>query len=199
MNVVKLAVVGMITVVLLLAGSTANVNGNAFGNPKAPVTIEVFSDFQCPGCKAFHDNDLPHIMTDYVTPGKVYLVYRYFPLQMHLYGRSCAEYACAAARVGRYLKVAEALFAQQSAITANGKVEDVVNSVLTPTESKTVASLLRSPEVQREIDTDLEEGKAVPVKATPTLWVTAHGRSEAVSWPLNYALFKQYIDALVGK
>ena len=182
----------------LMAGSTANVNGNTFGNAKAPVTIEVFSDFQCPACKAFHDNEFQRILTDYVVPGKVYVIYRYFPLAGHRYGRKCAEFACAAARVGRYHEVADALFARQAAIEANGEVE-VVNSVLTPTEQKTVKSLLKSLEVQHEIDTDYQEGTMVPVKGTPTLWVTAHGKSEAVSWPMNYGFFKQYIDGLLAR
>ena len=199
MKALKRISVGLIAGWVLTAGSMANVEDNAFGSPKAPVTIEVFSDFQCPGCKWFHDNDFQRIMTDYVVPGKVYVIYRYFPLQMHPYGRACAEFACAAARVGRYQKVADALFAQQATITAVGNVEAVANSVLTPTEQKTVKSLLKSPEVQKEIDTDIEEGKAVPVASTPTLWVTAHGRSEIVKGPINYDLFKQYIEALLKK
>jgi protein-disulfide isomerase len=199
MNAVKLLAVVPIAVVVLLAGSTANVNGNAFGNPKAPVTIEVFSDFQCPACKSFHDNEFQHIMTDYVVPGKVYFVYRYYPLQGHPYGRPCAEFVCAAAQVGRYQKVAEALFAEQAAIAHTGNVEAVADSVLTPTEAKTVKSLLKSPEVQRAIETDMAEGNAVPVTGTPTLLVTARGKSTPVSWPLNYTLFRQYIDGLLAK
>jgi protein-disulfide isomerase len=187
----------VIGAVALVAGSTANIDNNTFGNPKAPILIEVFSDFQCPGCKYFHDNDFPRLMTDYVVPGKVYVIYRYFPLQMHPYGRPCAEWACAAAHVGRYQKVADALFAAQQAIAVTGSVEAVANSVLTPTEQKTVKSLLKSPEVQGEIDGDVAEGKAVPVESTPTLWVTAHGRSEVVKGPVNYDLFKQYLDALL--
>jgi hypothetical protein len=58
---------------------------------------------------------------------------------------------------------------------------------------------LQSPEVKKAIDTDIEEGKAVPVPSTPTLWVTAHGRSEILPGPVNYELFKQYIDALLKK
>jgi protein-disulfide isomerase len=183
----------------LVAGSTANVDNNTFGNPKAPIMIEVFSDFQCPACKYFHDNEFQRVMTEYVVPGKVYVIYRYFPLPMHPYGRVCAEYACAAARVNRYQKVADALFAQQTTIEATGNVESVVDSVLTPTEQKAVKSLLKSPEVRKAIDTDVEEGKAVPVPSTPTLWVTAHGRSEIVKGPVNYDLFKQYLDALLRK
>ena len=187
----------VIGAVALMAGSTANVDNNTFGNPKAPILIEVFSDFQCPGCKYFHDNDFPKLMTDYVVPGKVYVIYRYFPLQMHPYGRTCSEWACAAAHVGRYQKVADALFAAQQAIAVTGGVEAVANSVLTPTEQKTVKSLLKTPEVQSEIDGDVAEGKSVPIESTPTLWVTSHGRSEAIKGPLNYDLFKQYLDALL--
>ena len=75
----------------------------------------------------------------------------------------------------------------------------MVDSVLTPTEQKAVKALLKSPDVQKEIDTDLEEGKVVPVPSTPTLWVTAHGRSEIVKGPVNYDLFKQYLEALLKK
>ena len=199
MKAVKLAGVVLIAVWVLAAGSTANIHNNTYGNSKAPVMIEVFSDFQCPGCKYFHDHEFQNIMTDYVVPGKVYVIYRYFPLAMHPYGRVCAEYACAAAHVNRYQKVADALFAQQAAIAAAGNVEAVANSVLTPTEQKAVQSLLKSPEVQKQIDLDLEEGKAVPVPSTPTLWVTAHGKSEIVKGPINYDLFKQYLEALLKK
>ena len=34
---------------------------NTFGNPKAPLLIEVFSDFECPACKYFHDNEFQKI------------------------------------------------------------------------------------------------------------------------------------------
>jgi hypothetical protein len=71
--------------------------------------------------------------------------------------------------------------------------------VLTPSELKTVKSLLKSPEVQKEIDTDIAEGKQVPVPSTPTLWVTSHGKSQALTWPLDYTLFKKYIDGLLTK
>jgi protein-disulfide isomerase len=199
MNAVKMLAVALVAGVALIAGSTANINGNAFGSPKAPVMLEVFSDFQCPACKGFHDHDFQRIMTDYIVPGKVYLVYRYFPLAGHPYGRMCAEYVCAAAHVGKYQKVADAVFAQQSGIATSGKVEDVVNSVLTPAEAKTVKSLLKSPEVQHQIETDMAEGQQVPVGSTPTLWVTAHGKSTPVAWPLDYRFFKQYVDGLLAK
>ena len=47
MNAVRLTAVVLVAIAVLVAGSTANINGNAYGTPKAPVTIEVFSDFHC--------------------------------------------------------------------------------------------------------------------------------------------------------
>jgi protein-disulfide isomerase len=183
----------------LTAGSTANTNGNTYGDPHAPIVIEIFSDFQCPGCKALHDETFQLLMHDYVVPAKAFIIYRYFPLNMHPFGRPCAEFACAAARIGRYQKVADALFAQQASISASGKVEDVVNGVLTPTEARRVKSLLHDPAVQREIQADISEGNRVPIAGTPTLWVTHAGKSQAVTWPINYTLLKSYLDALLVK
>ena len=87
----------------------------AMGSPTAPVTMEVFASFDCPHCKDLHDNTLPLIIRDYVVPGKVYLVNREFPLagQYHPFAREAADYAVAAARIGKYQQVADALFRNQ--------------------------------------------------------------------------------------
>lgn len=199
MTRMKLAI-ALLAAVVLVAGSTANIKGNTYGDPRAPILLEVFSDFQCPSCKLFHDSQFQQIMKDYVVPGKVYVIYRYFPLAMHPYGRLCAEFACAAARVERYGKVADVLFAEQTAIAATGKVEETVNKVLTPTEARTVKSLLKSPEVQQEINADLAEGALVPVNGTPTLWVTPKGKkSQPITSPIDYNLLKSYFDSLLAK
>jgi protein-disulfide isomerase len=195
----KLLAVALAAAAALAAGSTDNTVGNTYGDPHAPVLIEIFSDFQCPACKTLHDEVFQSLMREFVVPGKVYIIYRYFPLAMHPFGRPCAEFACAAARIGRYQKVADALFAQQTSIAMSGKVEEVVDSVLTPTEARKVRSLLQDPGVQREIRTDLAEGNLVPVSGTPTLWVTRSGKSQVVNWPINYTLFKSYLDALLAK
>jgi protein-disulfide isomerase len=53
------------------------------GDPNAPITLEVFSDFQCPACKTLYEGTLQPLMKDFVVKGKVYLVHRDFPLAMH--------------------------------------------------------------------------------------------------------------------
>ena len=53
------------------------------GNPDAPVKIVVYSDFECPFCKQFH-NTMNEIMDTYKASGDVAWVFRQFPLeQLH--------------------------------------------------------------------------------------------------------------------
>src|SRR5215475_850941 len=78
--------------------------GKTMGNPSAPILLELYSDFMCPHCKHLHEDILPAIIVDFVKSGKAYLVFREFPLNIpqHVYSRPAANYATAAARIGKY-------------------------------------------------------------------------------------------------
>src|SRR5579863_8747330 len=99
----KLFAVALVALIPCLAASLGDVEkSRSIGNPAAPVRIDVYSDFQCPACKLFHETLLPIMIRDYVVPGKVYIVFREFPLAMHPYSREAAGYAVAATQVGKY-------------------------------------------------------------------------------------------------
>src|ERR1051326_3916029 len=85
--------------------------GKVLGNPTAPIVMELYSDFMCPHCKVLHDTVLPSIINDFVTSGKACLVFREYPLNIpqHVYSRPAAAYATAAARIGKYQAVTDAL------------------------------------------------------------------------------------------
>jgi protein-disulfide isomerase len=193
----------LVLLAMLTCGAAGNdiIKGNTYGAPNAPLMIEVFSDFECPACKSFHDNEVPQLMRDFVLPGKAYLIYRYFPLAMHPHGRPAAEFVCAAAQIGKYQEVAEALFARQQQWSGDGKVEQAVNNVLTASQQQKVRSLLKSPAVQDEINHDMEEGKSVPVQGTPSLLITYRLRRTPVNGVgvLNYTLVKALLDDLLKK
>lgn len=53
-------------------------NPRALGQAIAPVTVEVWSDFQCPACDAFATTIEPDLIDQYVATGKVHLIYRDF-------------------------------------------------------------------------------------------------------------------------
>ena len=53
-------------------------SGRALGDPAAPVTLDVWGDFQCPNCKNFAQTVLPQLVDKYVATGKVRVVYHDF-------------------------------------------------------------------------------------------------------------------------
>ena len=71
------------------------------------------------------------MVKDYVTPGKAHLVYRYFPLPKHIYGRKAAELVSACARLGKYAPAADILFARQDSWSKDGRLEETLAAILT--------------------------------------------------------------------
>lgn len=183
---------------LLLWPAMAAVNdidpNKTAGNPSAPVTVQIFSDFECPACKVFHDRSLPQLQRDFVATGKVFVVYREFPLPIHAHSREAANYAVAAAQFSLYQPVADALFRDQFAWSVNGKVWDTVASVLTLSQQKKVKAAADGPAVLGEIVRDVNAGHAIPVGSTPTLVVSRGARQYPVSGTLNYEILKSLIN-----
>jgi protein-disulfide isomerase len=50
------------------------------GDPNALTTIVEYSSLSCPHCAHFHETVLPDLTKEFITPGKVKLVVRHFPL-----------------------------------------------------------------------------------------------------------------------
>jgi protein-disulfide isomerase len=197
----KLPVLLVSALLPLLASAGEIDRAKAFGNPSAPLTIELYSDFQCPACRALHMTWLPNIMRDFVTPGKAYLVYKEFPLPMHAHAREAANLACASARVGKYEQVADVLFQNQPAWEENGKVFETVSKVLSPADQKKVQALAKDPSVLREVEQDMLEGQQDQVRETPTIVVIRNGKKHPIGGPgqLNYDLLSRFLNELITK
>jgi protein-disulfide isomerase len=199
-------VMRLMTFALLLPGlvlaqqkAAAPTFNKTFGPSTAPVTIEVFSDFQCPACKNLHDNVLKPLTVDYVRTGKVRLIYRDFPLPMHPHARQAAQYAVAASRIDKYEAVADALWRAQSTWSQNGAVEATVASALPPADLQKVKTLMRDPSVEAAIEADVALGKENRVQQTPTMVITRGIRRYPVAGNVSYGVVKQFLDDLLKK
>lgn len=173
--------------------------GKATGNPGAPITIEIYSSFDCPHCKLMHEQVEPLIVRDYVMPGKVYLVKREFPLSGpgHEHAREAAIDATAAARIGKFEVVADALFKNQATWAMDGKVWQTVASVLPAAEQAKVQALTKEPGVVAEVEQDYESGISGAISSTPTTIITVKGKRYPFSGVPNYDLFRQFLDGLL--
>lgn len=186
---------------VMLPCLAAGPEGKSMGNPAAPMRMDLWDDFTCPHCKMLHEQILPRIIADYVTPGKAYLVFHEFTLtgQGHEHSKTASLYAAAAARVGKYQQVCDALFLAQSSWALSGKVWETVSPALTPVEQKKVQVLMKDPTVAAEVQHDLEQGMAAQVNQTPTLVMTRKGKQTPWSYWNDYGLFKSTVDLLLSK
>lgn len=82
------------------------------GPANAPVTIEEFSDFQCPTCGRMHPV-VKQLLAKY--PQQVRVVFRHYPLaSIHPYAREAARAAEAAGMQNRFWEMADLLYEKQA-------------------------------------------------------------------------------------
>ncbi len=195
----------------------------AYGSSSAPITMEVFSDYECPSCRNLFETTLRQMIPDYVASGKVYLIHRDFPLPMHKYGYQAARWLNAAARIGEFQAVEAALYDNQNAWAIDGNIEKYVAGAMSAAEFKRVQSQMQgcgypadasvkpaalalggqtsqTCALDTYIDQDRALGNKIPVQATPTYVITYKGTrlpagSGIVSWPI----LKQFFDSLLSQ
>lgn len=87
--------------------------GHRSGPEHAPVTMVVFSDFQCPACRllATHAKALQKEF-----PQQLAIIHRHSPLSRHSFAVDAARASECAAEQGRFAAFHDALFVEQSSI-----------------------------------------------------------------------------------
>ena len=168
----------------------------AFGSKSAPIVMEVFSDFQCPACKTLFTTTNRQVMDNYVSTGKVYLVHRDFPLPMHAHSQVAAQYSRAAAQIGKFEPVEQALFDNQEKWEQTGDVDGTVAAVLSPAEMSKVRSLVKSGSMNALIQKDVALGKLYNVNQTPTTVFHAKGQTFPYGGVMTYDILRNFLDQL---
>jgi len=154
------------------------------GGAKAPVTIIMFSDYQCPFCKRGEDV-VDKVLKTY--GDKVRLVFRDFPLPMHPDARPAAEAAACANAQGKYWEYHAKLFENQSALGAP-KLKEYAQQV--GLDATKFDQCVKDRTFKDAIDKDLEDGARAGVSGTPGFFV--NGRTLSGAQP--FEAFKELID-----
>jgi protein-disulfide isomerase len=193
-----LAVLALASIFVAFPAAQSVGSRRAVGPITAKVTLDVYSDFQCPHCKVLAEQTLNRVMEDYALKNAIRLVHHDFPLPMHQYAKQAALFAAAADRIGKFEPVSAALFRLQDTWAANGKVEEAVDSVLTPAEAKQVRELAKDPAVAAVVQRDIDLGTRLNITSTPTIILTKNLKSNRVAGDVSYSILKRYLDQLLA-
>jgi protein-disulfide isomerase len=135
------------------------------GDAKAPVTMVVFTDFQCPACAATHPI-IDEVVKSY--GHRVRLVVRDYPLEMHAQARKAAEAANAANAQGKFFEYIELLFKNQSALDVESLKKYA--STIGLDRAKFDAALDGGVYAE-EVSKDMADGQQYGVLGTPTIFI----------------------------
>ena len=165
----------------LLAGLTAP-GTPVLGSKAAPVTIAVFSDFECPYCARLAGTLKEVLPQD---GDRAQLAFHHFPLAMHPWARSAAEAAACAQRQGDsyFWSVHDFLFEDQKSITRDNLLERLVahTDTLEGFDREKFEHCIMTRDTEAAVERDLAFGRANDVHATPTVYV--NGRQTQIVAP----------------
>lgn len=138
----------------------------AQGSETAPVTIVMFSDFQCPACSAAHPV-LKKAMAEYA--GKIRFVVRDFPLEsIHENAFQAAQAANAANAQGKFFEYTELLYNNQNSLD-NASLKEFATKI--GLDRKKFDSELDSGKYAEEVRKDMADGTNYGITSTPTIFV----------------------------
>lgn len=145
------------------------------GNPKAPVTIVEFGDFQCPFCGRVEPT-LMDLLKKY--HGKVKLAFRDFPLRaIHPFAEGAAEAGRCAEAQGKFWPMHDAMYADQSKLSEDDLIKTAASLGM---NSSAFASCMKSGKYRAAIEQDEATGLKAGVTGTPAFFINGRFLSGAV-------------------
>jgi len=144
------------------------------GRRDAPVTLYEMSDFQCPYCRAFALGTMPLLEQEYITTGKVRLVYINLPLtSVHSNAQAAAQVAVCAARQDRFWPMHDLLFRHQDDWAKLPKPEAFLLALgdSARLDHAALARCLAAKATASEVDADAARARRAGAVSTPTFYV----------------------------
>lgn len=138
------------------------------GSVNAKVVMTVFSDFECGYCKVFAQTILPRLKDDYVKTGKLRIVFRDLPLEMHEKAFGAAEAAACANEQGQFWQMHDYLFGNQQSLNERAFRKWANASRM---DTSRYGMCLQRHTYHQAIETDMQAAQAVGIQGTPAIVV----------------------------
>jgi len=169
------------------------------GNPDAPVTMIEFSDYQCPFCLRYFNDTLEKVKANYVETGKVFYVFKDFPItQIHPQAPKAAEAAECAGEQGQYWAMHDRLFqGQQAEWNQNPDAVNIFKGYAEELglDMDAFNDCFDSGKYADEVAADLDEGLRAGVTGTPSFFING----QMVSGAQPYEVFEQVLNAALAQ
>jgi protein-disulfide isomerase len=155
------------------------------GPKNAPITVVLFSDFQCPFCGRVE----PSIAElEKLYPGKVKVAWKNFPLSFHNNAKPAAEAALAAHEQGKFWEMHDILFKNQQALSAADLEKYAKEIGLNMDKFK---AAMDSHKFAAQIEAETKQGSELGVSGTPAAFV--NGQLVSGAQPVD--AFKKIVEA----
>jgi len=183
----------------------ANVNFNTIGDPKAPITITEYSDFQCPYCAMFSENTEQQLLDAYVNTGKVLFVYRTYGAYIGAESQAAGESAYCAGDQGKFWEYHDYLFANQlgeNKGTFNTRKLDAIAEYL-KLDMTTFHTCISAKKYAERVTQDGKDGLAAGIQATPSFSISyvvnGETKTKIVEGAEPFSTFQSDIEAILAE
>jgi len=167
-----------------------------FGTPGAPVTLVVFSDFQCPNCK--EEAKIIHENVKNAFPKDVWVFFKDFPMdKLHPWAKGAAIAGRCTFNIqpAAFWDYHDWIFEHQAEITP----ENLKTKVLGWAETKNVdaaklCQCIDTKATEKDVDRQVMEGRLLGVSGTPTIFINGRPMTGALPWPALEQIIKLELD-----
>ena len=177
-------------------------SGNALGNPAAPVTLEYFSDLECPFCRDFSLDVLPAIIQRWVRTGELRIQSRALQTATRDPDVFVAQQvaALAAGKQDKAWHFIETFYAEQGEEGSGYVTETYLEGLASQTPHLDLprwATDRKDPELVKEIANDAQAAEDAGLTGTPSFLLGASGGAMRPFSPSGQASFDEAIEGLL--
>jgi protein-disulfide isomerase len=183
-------------------GYTISADDRAVGSPKAPVVVIEYGAPSCPVCARFNAETIPQFRSEYVATGKVYYLFRVFPINGEADGAAEGLARCAGTG-DSYFRFIDALFRNQKDWDPEYNPPDVHAGLLKVAalaagmdQAKADACMADKENAERVNRVAKDASDKYGISATPTLVINGVVQQPGdTPWPV----LKSTLDAFLAK
>lgn len=175
-------------------------NGPSFGQADAKVTIVVFSDLECPFCRALAETIRKNVPKYY--PNDVRVIFENFPLAKHPWAHTAAAagYCLSEQKPAAFWAYHDWIFAHQQEVTAASPPKKLIRSQAEAiakqqgADPAKVQQCIETDAAAAGVDEEVRLGRQLGIAQTPTFFIDGRMVAGSVDWATLNTLIKMELN-----